>query len=721
MKKKILITAISLLTVAAIVCGIIFIPGFFKEKPVDPAENTGTVTERTGTGHGLIQTGSEDPEDGNGLKTSLTVSTYGEIYKKIKTKQLISKLGDILSFDYGYKYSNQIVYDVEEASAPAPTEKADGYSGYSTTNVQVTGVDEGDIVKTDGKHIFVLESDGSCIYILGANNGRIEKLADIKTDVIALRSDTKAEFCRFCDMYLDEESKKLIVIADTMLASYGNLVNHTTVMTFDISDCSNPSIMSFADQEGNYRSSRLSSGYLCVFSDLYRYKYKEIVEEKPETYVPVVNGSPIPADCIYIPAQVEDLSYTVITSMNINNPYGFTDKKAILGSGCDYYVSGNNIYLLAWDYDYNSWNASSTNIYKLSYKDGVLTQTASGAFKGEIRDQFAMDETNGYFRVCATVYTQQGYSNTVYVLDENLNITGKLENIAPDERIYSARYLGDLVYFVTYRETDPLFSVDLSDPQNPRLLGELHLPGYSEYLHPFGENRLLGFGIDSEMNEYGYNENVLKLSMFDITDPVNVKELHTTKLSGYTNSDLLYNHRALTTNVQKGIIAFPATGFYYQDDDSSVEVRDYIVMSYNDAAGFTKKLVSGYTQKYYYDYYYYGDDYEDIDDVDIYNPYVAESTVISEETDEETDVYNPYANGNREDGNGSGCYSKDGYVYDETVAIGYDGIPYFYDELRGVYIDDCFYVINTGGEIRSYRMPSFEKITSLEFSDPDSL
>ena len=120
-------------------------------------------------------------------------------------------------------------------------------------------------------------------------------------------------------------------------------------------------------------------------------------------------------------------------------------------------------------------------------RQGKLNGVAKTRVNGYLNDSFSIDEYNGYLRLVTTV----DRTNAVYVLDEKLEETGKIENLAKDERIYSARFMGDIGYFVTYRETDPLFSVDLSDPANPKIIGELKIPGFSEYLHPYGDLSLI--------------------------------------------------------------------------------------------------------------------------------------------------------------------------------------------------------------------------------------
>jgi len=176
-----------------------------------------------------------------------------------------------------------------------------------------------------------------------------------------------------------------------------------------------------------------------------------------------------------------------------------------------------------------------------------------------------MDEYNDYFRITTT----SNSGNSLYVLNEKLEEVGKLENLARGERIYATRFMGDKCYLVTYKTVDPLFVIDLSVPEKPTVLGELKIPGYSTYLHPLGENYLIGFGEDSVEKGYinwegeqevtAYNVG-LKLAIFDITDLNNPKEIHSVKIGGRGSyTELLNNPKVLYFDEEEKIFAFPAT------------------------------------------------------------------------------------------------------------------------------------------------------------------
>jgi uncharacterized secreted protein with C-terminal beta-propeller domain len=154
-------------------------------------------------------------------------------------------------------------------------------------------------------------------------------------------------------------------------------------------------------------------------------------------------------------------------------------------------------------------------------------------------------------------------SSNIYVLNDNLHIVGSLENLAEGERIYSARFMGDRVYMVTFKQVDPLFVIDLSNPRNPEVLGELKIPGFSNYLHPYDENTVIGIGQDTEgeVDEGGFNAAIpagLKIALFDVSDPENPQELDKYVLGDRgTYSDALYEHKAFFFDKETGLLVLP--------------------------------------------------------------------------------------------------------------------------------------------------------------------
>ena len=200
--------------------------------------------------------------------------------------------------------------------------------------------------------------------------------------------------------------------------------------------------------------------------------------------------------------------------MNLGRPEQKASVSCYLGSGQNVYASPENLYVALTSYRYRIMpveaktlslspaSTTSTSIYRFKLEDGSLTYTGKGEVPGSILNQFSMDEYNNYFRIATTQgeswrtdeYTSR---NNLYILDSDLKIAGKIEDIAPGERIYSVRFTGNRAYMVTFKNVDPFFVLDLSDPHQPEILGALKIPGYSDYLHPYDENHVIGFGKDT--------------------------------------------------------------------------------------------------------------------------------------------------------------------------------------------------------------------------------
>ena len=274
----------------------------------------------------------------------------------------------------------------------------------------------------------------------------------------------------------------------------------------------------------------------------------------------------------------------------------------MFGFGSSIYASNDNIYIPTYtQIKEGEMVHSATKLFRFSIDEGKIELAAEGVVKGNILNQFSMDEYNGNFRIVTTLYSYRipdrngefpvsssddsGQSNELYVLDSDLNIIGKIENLAKGERVYSVRFMGDIAYFVTYEQIDPLFAVDLKNPKSPTLLSALKIPGFSQYLHPYGEGLLFGLGTDADMEGRASG---MKLSMFDVSDPRNVVEKHKLALTNLW-SEAQYNHKAILINAERNIIAFATDLTYY-------------VYSYSDETGFKQEAVINLADDVYYGY-----------------------------------------------------------------------------------------------------------------------
>ncbi len=422
-------------------------------------------------------------------------------------------------------------------------------SEYSETNNQVEGVHEADIVKTDGKYIYSFSNITYKVRIIKA--GKEPELIseiDVKTD----------KFRPMSDMYLSGD--KLVIIGYDYVETYAE---QTVAIVYDVKDAKNPEKLYELRQSGYYYSSRLIGDKLYLISN-YSVFYENIDKDKPETYVPCVedieyNGA-VKADTLSINKVCSGPDYTVICGFDISSGK-MVGTKSLLGGIYTLYCSTENIIVAGISEN------SKTSVSRYAIEDGKIEYKATGEIEGTLLNQFSIDEYKGNFRFVTTVSEgvekREGkmvsynieQSNSLLVLDGKLKQIGSISNIAPDERVYSVRFMGDIAYFVTFRQVDPLFSVDLSNPEKPKIIGALKIPGFSNYLYPYGDGKLFGIGQDAD-EETG-RTNGVKLSMFDISNPAKVYESAKLVL-GYNYSDALQSHKAILVEEDKNIIGFSA-------------------------------------------------------------------------------------------------------------------------------------------------------------------
>lgn len=538
------------------------------------------------TGTQLTTVKFEEKESGV-LETIAAAKDYDEIYDWINTK--IEQDQMIQAKSYG-----MVEYAVEDSASTESAMAIETGSSYSDTNVREEGVGEADIIKTDGDQIYILNGDK--ISIVGITSEEMESLGEIQ-----LESDSY-----YAEMYVKDDRLIAFYTKNTYEDRNDGLGEYyhqeTIAEIFDVSDPSAPKKVTKISQSGNYNSVRIVGEYVYLFSDF----YADISFGRTAiaSYIPEIQGEKILSDNIYMPQSVDSLNYTVISGFSLKNSEDQIDRKAVFGTGGLFYASKDNIYVCEVLWDVNNSDTAQTCIRKLSYKDGVIKPVGQTRIDGRLNDSFSIDEYDNNLRLVATVEpdnsdgvmpligniesavsdeAEEKSYNVLYILDENLKELSRIEDLAPEEMVYSARFMGDTGYFVTYKQIDPLFSVDLSDPKNPKILGELKIPGFSEYLHPYGEGRLLGIGMD--VDETGTITNGVKISMFDISDPTDVKETDKYVIEGAMSTDVSYNYKTALVDVEKNLIGFIAYGngevdyyvFSYDEDGFSCEFEKNMV------------------------------------------------------------------------------------------------------------------------------------------------
>ena len=532
-------------------------------------------------GSSSIGTSSGKLASSNTLETA---TDYDEVYTYLQSYQDELDSSSVTgSTDGGI-----VMYSTKTADNGARTDSSSSSSDSSTasaravdtsfsdTNVRTESVDEADIVKTDGSYLYTLKANSQEISIVDIRSDQMKVVSDI-----SLNENFQAS-----EFYLSDQ--KLFVLGNmqnTQVNSDSKTLYRgscTRIQTYDLTDINNPKSIGTVDQSGYYRTSRFKDGYLYVFSDYYI--YDTITKKDYPSYVPLVGDNLLKQSDIYLPTNHAADQYLVVSSVSASSPDKAADQKAVMSENGEVYVSENNIYI----YEYTNSSILADNLAaknqtilrKLSYNKGKLSGSAQGKVKGYLNDSFSIDEYDNTLRLVTTVTHNAGnssQSNAVYVLDADLKTIGKIEDLAKDEQVYSARFLGDTGYFVTYEQTDPLFSVDFSDPENPKILGKLKIPGFSEYLHFYSDNLLLGIGMDTDENGI---TNGVKISMFDISDPSDVKEVSKYTLDQYYYSDVFSDYRAALVDPEKNLIGFPLSG----------SANQYVILSYDKDQGFQVQM-----------------------------------------------------------------------------------------------------------------------------------
>lgn len=593
----------------ALILALVLMLGAFSGCAVEPVTDLGTIDPGGTSYQGQPDT---DKDAAPTMSNLVEVESYGEIYDLL----FEGREG------YGDMNTGAVVEDamveMPESEMPAdePAEdSADSSAGgdYSGTNVQTEGIDEGDVVKTDGEYIYVLKEQTRVI-VLKAEGTDTRKIADIQVADGYFYEENNGNYTKetyASQMYLSGD--KLVVIVDTYEwtkteSDFSYKDNQkVTARIYDVSDPSSPVFVTEVGQQGRLADSRLDENTLYLVSSYYVW---DSVRDDERTYIPeYYNGDEpelMPIEHICIPVERNGTGWSVVSAIDTATGE-IKATHAVMGETTKIYMSRDNIYILSGGYDEGAGEPytedqykvteyagkSETTIVKYGTAGGTLEYTQTATVPGYIESQFSLDEHEGKLRLVVTeswnsyrLYTDEkrGWSNyehidsgtyaSLFVLDEGLNIIGEVTGLGEDERIYSARFDGDIAYFVTFRETDPLFAVDLSDPTAPKVLSALKIPGFSEYLHFYGEGRLFGLGMSVD-EENGWTE-YLKLSMFDTSDPADVTEKTVLELENYTYSPALYDHHAALISVERDVIAFPTDG-------------NYLIYGYTDTAGFVKK------------------------------------------------------------------------------------------------------------------------------------
>ena len=513
------------------------------------------------------------------------ISTVGTKENLVALLEYNTKLYNYIWMEREFIVTDNLAGDKGMVETPqeAPTApSAQPESDSSDTNNQVDGVQEGDIIKNDGKYIYISTSRG--LKIIDSNpktpqviytvpvpeNTNISEIFTTGNKLIVIGQNNY--------FYIMNEPEAMDTLIKPSIMPPRYYEDRTNVLIYNIDNIEKPVLEREFLFDGNYLSGRLVDDSLYLINNKYinlgyNYYDKSEIEIPLPHYTDVLKNEKYEFgydEIKYFPNYINS-RYMYTIGIDLSDKVSKPDVDVYLGGTDTIYVSQESLYAAIADYSYDyrieqtdtfsPEYSTSTVIYKFKLNDGNIVAAGQGQVPGTIINQFSMDEHKNTFRIATTTgdMWRDTSKNNIYILDENLNDLGKLEGLAEGERIYSTRFAGDRVYMVTFRQVDPLFVIDTSNPKAPELKGMLKIPGYSTYLHLVDENHILGFGYDTEENQWGGTvTGGLKISMFDVTNVSKPKETFTEIIGkAGTYSELLYNHKALMFSLNKGIMAFP--------------------------------------------------------------------------------------------------------------------------------------------------------------------
>jgi len=502
------------------------------------------------------------------------------------------------------------------SGASDASSKAATASDFTGTNNQVEGVDEADIVKTDGNLMYIMAADGKLV---------IADVVPVGQTQVLSTTDMSVYGVTYSEMLISSDSNTLVTIGGVSLTAQDEYLQVVSVMLWDVSDKGSPKLKSTYQLEGSYISARLVGEHVYVIVNSYpayvmvrkedqrrssvasdkmwggngeyvrvlkRWApmYRELTDAqstiKASTAVPLRS---LWNDCTDVSEVSDTLKDAWINVMGIRvQGTGASTPNIVThaGRGSTIYSSATNLYVTAANYDYQPQTFAATEglaapevgmwtvVVKFALNNGQPSFVGTVNVPGIIVNQFAMDEYDSNFRIATTwgrMWMDPPTSqNNVYVYNANLEQIGALEGLAKGERIYSVRYAGERGYVVTFRQVDPLFVIDLSDGTNPNVLGQLKIPGFSDYLHPVDKNTLVGIGKDTQVQDSRTITLGVKISLFDVSNPESPSEKDVAIVGDKGSSTpLSYDHKFFTFHPGTGLMTFPITE--YKDAPSSCE------------------------------------------------------------------------------------------------------------------------------------------------------
>lgn len=513
-------------------------------------------------------------QSGLSAKAHVLDFTVIEKLEAVTSKKELQQYFEAILAQTNTQYSRAESAELESNSLADTAEFKSSMGGESTTNNQVEGVEEGDVVVVKNAIIYAAKDTG--IDVIDANDPKNLKLA-------TTLKITDNRYISKLALY----DNLLIAIGDEYLQKEGTSM--TIAYFYDITNPSDPEFVRKVAQEGNLQDVRVTNDTLYLIGNMHpnywMLRENKNVDLQPKTYDSKVSSTyeSLPLSKISILPNTLDSTYSLITAVNLKDgAKTAANTKGYLGGSSGLYMSEEALYLTTPVYHPSTsissdkrlmdamWRprAIDTQVFKWEVEGTTMNFMGTTEVKGSVLNQYSMDEHNGNFRIVTTegnMWDEKTLSsNHLFILDKNLKQVGAVTDLAPGEKVYSARFMGDKAYVVTFKQVDPLFVIDVADPTKPIVLGELKIPGFSNYLHPLDETHLIGIGYDTEQRYDEYSKSNftvttnMKMSLFDVSDFKNPKEQSAVKIGGKgSHSEVQYNPKALFRNSTYNYYGFP--------------------------------------------------------------------------------------------------------------------------------------------------------------------
>ncbi|KAI0557986.1 hypothetical protein FGB62_243g022 [Gracilaria domingensis] len=611
----------------------------------------GSIIEGTFIGGGVGGVGGRGGRGGNGGDGGLTsvVGTGGRGGEAIPAFFGVGGSG-------GNGGDGAALGSLGNGGAPVATPASDPVAGvdFSETNVQVNGVDEPDIIKTDGSRVFVIR--GRSLFVLtvlfSGTHGTLTGRLTLPTSAseMLIEGDHLLVIARTFGSIHSSPSTSSGVFGFSSSSGFRTPRGSTTTVYQVKINNGSPKLIATLRMEGRYLNSREVNGVariVMLYQPSFQFRFpscslsfaeakaynQDIIRNTTEKdwypgYSLKVEGNPqettallSPCTNVYVPGPFSGFELLTVVTLPVSGVLKPTGSVSIVSEGDEVYSTASSLYVTTTEYRWDFFGFENslrsgrnfkTSIHKFSLNNNGANYVASGEVSGSVLNQFSMHETNGYFFIATTDGApwwgaRDASSSKVTSFEPKfgaLRQVGEVGNLGLGERIFAVRYVKDTAYVVTFRQIDPLYIIDLSKPQALKVTGELKIPGFSSYLHPISSGRILGVGQDATADG---RTTGAKVTLFDVSDRTNPRELSSWTFPN-SRTTAQWDHRAFLYWEPESVAVLPvSTNFgsarfvgsvVLEISDDNIEERGRITHSSNSGGSSTaieRNLVLGAT------------------------------------------------------------------------------------------------------------------------------